>query len=136
MSGGQDGCEEVPKTTARSLSQAELSAHCHPNINKVLLAPCSHQCVPSIRQPCFFSPNKVKNRTNLMQSLAGNKYVPRLGQIGCESDGRSVIKFHNNLRIDFLLRLSEPWRGKTQTDTSFFLYFFVTMKDANRSSTR
>lgn len=39
--------------------------------------------------------NKVKNRTNLMQSLAGNKYVPRLGQIGCESDGWSVIKFRN-----------------------------------------
>lgn len=30
-----------------------------------------------------------------MQSLAGNKYVACLGQIGCESDGWSVIKFHN-----------------------------------------
>lgn len=28
-----------------------------------------------------------------MQSLAGNKYVPCLGQRGCESDGQSVIKF-------------------------------------------
>lgn len=48
-----------------------------------------------------------------MQSLAGNKYVPCLGQIGCESDGRSVIKFHN-FRIDFLFRLLEPGREKTQ----------------------
>lgn len=50
----------------------------------------------AVHQPnMFFFSNKVKNRTNLMQSLAGNKYVPHLGLIGCESDGQSVIKFHN-----------------------------------------
>lgn len=111
MSGGQEGCEEVPKTTAHCLCQAELSARCHPNINKVLLAPSSHQCVLCIRQSMFFFSDKVKNRTNLMQSLAGNKYVPRLGQIECESDGWSVIKFHN-FRKDFLFRLLRPLEGK------------------------
>ena len=30
-----------------------------------------------------------------MQSLSGNKYMPRLGVLECESDGQSVIKFHN-----------------------------------------
>ena len=108
VSGGQEGRGEVPKTTAHRLCQAEPSARCHPNINKVLLAPCSHRCVPR-HQPSlcvcvcvcvflfffFFYPNQVKNRTKLMQSLAGNKYVPCLGQIGCESDGRSaMLKFH------------------------------------------
>lgn len=45
MSGGQDGREEVPETTAHRRCQAEPSARCYPNINKVLLAAGSHQCV-------------------------------------------------------------------------------------------
>lgn len=36
---GQEGCKEVPKTTVRHVRQAELNTRCHPNINKVLLAP-------------------------------------------------------------------------------------------------
>lgn len=73
-----------------------------------------------------------------MQSLAGNKYVPRLGQIGCESDGRSVIKFRN-FRIDFLFRLSEALEGKnTQightTQVSPYLLLAAT-QGANRSCT-
>lgn len=88
---GQEGFKEVPKTTARHVRQTELNTRCHPNINKVLLAPCSRHREPYIRQtfffpfpPCYI----VKNKTNLMQSLAGNKYVPLLGAPGCESDGQ------------------------------------------------
>lgn len=75
-----------------------------------------------------------------MQSLAGNKYVPRLGQIGCESDGRSVIKFHNTTSglissSDFQsLGGKKTQTGHTDT-SSLLIYFFVTVEDAKRSRT-
>lgn len=73
-----------------------------------------------------------------MQSLAGNKYVPRLGQIGCESDGRSVIKFHN-FRIDFLFRLLRALEGKDSNWASYakflLIYFFAAISFRSRGCT-
>lgn len=56
-----------------------------------------------------------------MQSLAGNKYVPRLGVAGCESDGQSTYESfsQHNSRVDSLhpqrfraLDGEGGWRGR------------------------
>lgn len=49
-----------------------------------------------------------------MRSLAGNKYVPRLGELGCESDGRAVNKFHNfRIELGFFYYDFQMLEGKT-----------------------
>lgn len=70
-----------------------------------------------------------------MQSLAGNKYVPCLGQIGCESDGQSVIKFHNTTSGLISSSDFQSFGGKkTQTgptDTSSLLIYLFVKKESD-----